>query len=271
MRQQITWQLPDHLYFHRNRKARRFVFVFFGRLFVISTVASVLGVLLLRWLYPNLPPRIERILIFVILLMPGFWLIGYVMQQILWLLQRRWKGMRPSYTICSGGVHVSDSVRSWKRFVAFDIEPYPELPGDRVIMFYSKEGFHISKPLPGNELDDTIIRFVAKHLPLLDEHSDPELVKRELMQPPDWLLWTFGALNVGYGIALGYLFRNPLSGPPMPPVVLVCMFVNPATLGGLIGWWTGWFARRHYSALGWWLAFSMMAFLSSIIGALFIP
>lgn len=271
MRQRIAWQLPDHLYRSSIKGAHRRIIRFGLRLMVLAMGTGAIGILVIQWFAPNLDPKVFRAMWMGVYFMPGMLFFCYILQVVVWAVAWRWKEARPTLCVSSGGVGLSDSARSWKKFSAFNLEPHPMVMGERVLKFYGKHGFHLTRTLPGDEKDDLIIRFVAKHLPLLEEHADPELIMREPNPPPRWLIGTVMVMTVLVCLPVGFFVWGSVGRDLRELILYGCMLVNPGTIVGVVGSVSGWFKKRRVSYWPWCLVFSMLAAISVVIGCVLRP
>ncbi len=271
MRQHIQWQLPDHAYHAYIMGGRKFLFRMFGRISILSIGAGVITVAVIQYVYPGLQPRVYQKLWKVILIFPAFFTVGYFIQMVIWQAGTIWPQVRTTYAVSSRGVSRSDNTRSWSRYVAFNIEPHPDYPPSNRIVLFRKKGDHDKLTLPGGTKDDLVIRFVAKHLPLVEELPDPEIVNIEQIQPSVWIRWLMCVANGLYGLAFGYCIKGYIAKDLIELMVYTVFFINPATLAALIAKWAGFLRRKRMEVLGWWLVLSLISMLFFLFGMLMAP
>lgn len=271
MRQRIAWQLPEQIYRTTIKQGRAALFRMVIRLAILSVGVGALTVLVIRYAFPGLPPRFYRLMWQVVLISPAFWAFLYFFQLAMWWVGARYPQARTTYAVSRQGVSWSDSARPWSSFVAFNIEPHSEHLESRRVVFFGRKGTHGKLTLPEDHRSDLIIRFVAKHLPLLEELPDPESAVRQAVPPPVWIRWLVGAINVFYGLALGYFLKGHVSKDVIELLFWAVFLINPATLAGVIGEWTGWLRRERVTVLGWWVILSILSQLLFVIGIFLAP
>lgn len=268
MRQRIAWQIPEHLFLAKARRGRSSLLRLFAWLTIISAVAGVLTAIVVQYGIPGLPPHVYSVLWIGALSISAYTIAGYGLLHVVTLNRIRKPEGRVKHAVSSQGISRTDTIWPWKRFAAFDIEPHPEDPESRDIIFYGHSGIHARLTLPGNERDDLIIRFVAKHLPLVDEVSDPNTVMSKAVRPPIWMRWLMGGLNIFYGITIGYFLVRRTHKDLIDVFLYGVIIVNPATVACAVGGWTGWLRRERINYGLWLISFSVLSLLSLIIGVI---
>lgn len=266
MRQLIRWQAPEHLFVAKAKQNRAGLWRSGVRIWLALTGLAVLAALVVRSMLPGHPPAFFHLLWIVVLQVPALLALFYAM--LYWLLTRQitHPSMRCWHKLSREGVHRSDTSRSWKQYDAFDIEPHNEDSHCRDIVFYGKRGFHTRLTLPRDELDDLIIRFTAKHLPLVDELPDPERVRSKATPVPVWIRWCFGVLNTLYGIAVGYITSQRINPDIIELLLYGVLFINPATMAVAFGEWTGWLRRKRMNYGLWLISLAVLTIIALTAG-----